>query len=77
MGQLHRKQTKDQEYKVDSSGTGNEVQAQLINIKALINLKYCHISVFPVTSCYTKVSGGVTIYSRILKSFVVYSSSIN
>lgn len=33
MGQLHRKQTKDQEYKVDSSGTENEVQAHLIDIK--------------------------------------------
>lgn len=41
--------TKDQEQKADSSGTGNEVQAQLINIKTLINLKYCHISAFPLT----------------------------
>lgn len=52
-------ETKDQEYKVDSSGTGNEVQAQLINIKTLINVKYCHISVFPLILCYTKVSVGV------------------
>lgn len=54
-----KKTQKDQEYKFDSSSIGNEVQAQLINIKTLINLKYCHISVFPLTSCSTQVSVGV------------------
>lgn len=56
---LTPQETKDQEYKVDSSGTGNEVQAQLINIKTLINVKYWHISVFPLILCYTTVSVGV------------------
>lgn len=56
---LTPQETKDQEYKVDSSGIGNEVQAQLINIKTPIKVKYCHISVFPLILCYTTVSVGV------------------
>lgn len=60
-------ETKDQEYKVDSSGTGNEVQAQLINIKTLINVK----SYFSISSHFmlhqSECGGSVTIYNTILK----------
>lgn len=64
---LTPQKTKDQEYKVDSSGTGNEVQAQLINIKTLIKV----LSYFSISSHFmlhhSECGGSVTIYNMILK----------
>lgn len=68
MGQLQRKQTKDQEQKADSSGTGNEVQAQLINIKTD---KFKVLPYFSISSHLMlhqgECGGSVTIYNMILK----------
>lgn len=64
---LTPQEIKDQEYKVDSSGTGNEVQAQLINIKTLIKV----LSYFSISSHFmlqhSECGGSVTIYNMILK----------
>lgn len=57
-GPTPQETNKEQEYTVDSSGTGNEVQAQLINIKALINLKYCHCSISSLFMLHQGKCGG-------------------
>lgn len=68
--------TKDQEYKGDSSGTGNEVQTQLINIKSDKFKVLPYFSISPHFMLHQGECGGsVTIYnSKGIDNSVLYYS---